>query len=197
MYRIMVCGIGTGVGKTVVSGILSLLLDGDYWKPIECGSPSDTATMSTWLHKVHPPAYSLKAGLAPHLAAKSEGITIRPDTIIPPNTSPTLIIEGVGGILVPLTKDCLSIDLFSSWNCHWIIVSRQYLGSINHTLLTIEALKKRNLSLLGIILNGSSDDEITDVPILGRLRPEPCIDIKTLQKYVNEWRPLFSTIRLS
>jgi dethiobiotin synthetase len=200
----MVAGIGTDVGKTIVSAILTLLLKGDYWKPVQCGDEenSDFSIIKKWLgetdHSIHSPAYSLKAPLSPHHAARLEDISIRIDAIAVPQTSRPLIIEGVGGILVPLTKKNLTIDLFQSWNCQWVIVSKHYLGSINHTLLTIQTLKQRHIPILGVIFNGepnfdseSAILEISQVPLLGRLLPEPHFNKKTLQRYVKQWQPRF------
>ena len=205
MHRIMVAGIGTDVGKTIVSAILTTLLNGDYWKPIQCGDKenSDTVTVKRWLdttiHAIHPPAYSLKAPLSPHHAARLENTLIRLDSITLPQTTRPLIIEGVGGILVPLAPNILSIDLFESWDCKWVIVSKHYLGSINHTLLTIEVLKKLCLPILGIIFNGEHNPdsesailEISQVPLLGRLLPEPNLNIQTIQRYAKQWQPIFS-----
>lgn len=207
MYKIMVAGIGTDVGKTIVSTILTTLLNGDYWKPIQCGDEenSDTATVKRWLdttkHTIHPPAYSLKAPLSPHHAARLENTLIRLDSITLPQTIRPLIIEGVGGIFVPLTPKISSLDLFKSWNCQWVIVSRHYLGSINHTLLTLEALKKLCLPILGIIFNGTHNPdsesailEISQIPVLGRLFPEANLNPKTIQRYANQWQPLFSKL---
>lgn len=209
MHRIMVSGIGTDAGKTIVSAILTILLDGDYWKPIQCGDGenSDTENIKKWIdtsrHSIYPPAYTLKAPLSPHHAARLENTHIKLETISPPETNRPLIIEGVGGIFVPLTTDSLSFDLFKSWNCDWIIVSRHYLGSINHTLLTIEALKQRQVSILGIIFNGEPNPdsenailEISRVSFLGRLLPELDLTQQTLQKYVREWRPRFPKLLL-
>ena len=207
MHKIMVAGIGTDVGKTIVSTILTTLLNGDYWKPIQCGDEenSDTATVKRWLdatiHTIHPPAYSLKAPLSPHHAARLENTLIRLDSITLPQTMRPLIIEGVGGILVPLTSKISSLDLFKSWDCQWIIVSRHYLGSINHTLLTLEVLRKLHLPILGIIFNGepSPDSEsaileISQVPVLGRLLPEANLNPQTIQRYATQWQPLFSKL---
>lgn len=204
MSRIMVAGIGTDVGKTVVSAILTTFLQGDYWKPIQCGDEenSDTTTMKDWLdptnHTIHTPAYSLKAPLSPHHAARLENILIKGDSIPLPQTTRPLIIEGVGGIFVPLTSNISSLDLFKSWNCQWVIVSKHYLGSINHTLLTLEVLKKLGLPILGIIFNGEPNPdsesailEISQVPFLGRLLPEANINQKTIQRYAKQWQPHF------
>ncbi len=205
MCKMMVAGIGTDVGKTIVSAILTILLNGDYWKPIQCGAEenSDTATMKTWLdttgHTIHPPAYSLKAPLSPHHAARLEKVSINLSAITLPQTTRPLIIEGVGGIFVPLTPKILSIDLFKSWDCQWIIVSKHYLGSINHTLLTIDALKNFCLPIFGIFFNGESNHEsesvileISQLPFLGRLLPEANLNLQTIQRYVKQWEPLFS-----
>jgi len=207
MHRIMVAGIGTNVGKTVVSAILTTLLKGDYWKPIQCGEEenSDTATMKRWIdttrHSIHSPAYSLKASLSPHHAARLENTLIRLDSITPPQTIGPLIIEGVGGIFVPLTLKMSSLDLFKSWDCQWVIVSKHYLGSINHTLLTLEVLKKLCLPILGIIFNGEHNPdsesailEISQIPVLGRLLPEANLNPQTIQRYANQWQPHFSKL---
>ena len=201
MEKIIVAGIGTDVGKTVVSAILATLLDGDYWKPIQCGPQknSDTTIMKQLLdqkkHHVYEPAYSLKAPLSPHHAASLENISIDIDSIIPPKTNRPLIIETVGGIFVPLTTNILSIDLFKSLDCQWIVVSKHYLGSINHTLLTISALKQQNISIIGLIFNGDPNPysenailEISELPCLGRLLPENRIDQQAIKRYANQWQ---------
>lgn len=198
MPNILVAGIGTGVGKTVSAAILTLLFEGDYWKPIECGD-SDSKTMQKWLDisRIHPPRYLFQAPVSPHHAARLENRSIQLDFDLPP-THRTLIIESVGGIFVPLTSRFTSIDLFKRWNCHWVIVSHHYLGSINHTLLTLQALKQQQVATLGIIFNGVPDPdsetailEISQLPCLGRLFPEAHIDINTLHRYANKWRPHF------
>ena len=206
MHKIMVAGIGTDVGKTIVSAILTTLLKGAYWKPIQCGDEenSDTATIKRWLdstYTIHPPAYSLKAPLSPHHAARLESTSIGLDSITLPQTMRPLIIEGVGGILVPLTSKISSLDLFKSWDCQWVVVSRHYLGSINHTLLTLEVLKKLRLPILGIIFNGEPNPdsesailEISQVPVLGRLLPEANLNPQTIQRYATQWQPLFSKL---
>jgi dethiobiotin synthetase len=198
MDKILVAGIGTDVGKTVVSAILTLLVEGDYWKPIQSGAPGDAETVAQWLPRtqVHPPAYSLKAPLSPHHAARLENAVIQPFSL--PETTRPLVIEGVGGILVPLATEWLAIDLFSTWPCKWILVSKHYVGSINHTLLTVEALKQRHIPILGIIFNGepNADSEsailkITQLPMLGRLLPEPQLNMHVFQRYVQLWQPQF------
>lgn len=203
----MVAGIGTEVGKTVVSAILAHLFRADYWKPIQCGDleQTDSFQMKKWLdpkkHLIHNSAYSLQNSLSPHHAARLEGTKIKFIHICPPQTRRPLIIEGVGGILVPLSTNKLTIDLFASWNCHWVLVSKHYLGSINHTLLSLEVLKQRNVSLLGVIFNGASNPDtesailkISKLPCLGKLVPEDDLSVLTLQNYGKQWRKNFSKI---
>jgi dethiobiotin synthetase len=193
----MVAGISTDVGKTLVSGILALLFQADYWKPIQC-SEEDLVFMEQWAHKIHPSAYALKAPLSPHHAARLENLTIAPQKITIPATDRTLIIEGVGGVLVPLTTNITTLDLFHTWDCQWVIVSKHYLGSINHTLLTVEALKQRNVPILGLIFNGEPNLdseaailETTKLPCLGRLLPEAHLNKETLQRYAKQWQHNF------
>jgi dethiobiotin synthetase len=201
MSNIIIAGIGTDAGKTIVSAILTSALSGDYWKPIQCGDEenSDTAIVKSLIssksHRIHEPVYSFKNPVSPHQAAKNENCFIDVQKINLPATLKPLIIEGVGGIFVPLTDCFLSIDLFSKWNAKWVIVSRHYLGSINHTLLTLEALKSRNIEIGGIIFNGYENKEtesailnISKVNFLGRLLPERQINKSTIQKYTKEWK---------
>jgi dethiobiotin synthetase len=207
MKRIIVAGIGTGVGKTVVAAILTTCLQGEYWKPIQCGDEeySDTVMMKklidTTMYPIHESTYSLQAPLSPHHAARLEKISICLESIIPPQTTRPLIIESVGGIFVPLTAKTLSFDLFKSWNAPWIVVSSHYLGSINHTLLTLDALKRNNISIAGIVFNGHPNNvsesailEFSQVPVLGRLLPESNINPQTIQRYAKLWQPHLSQI---
>lgn len=205
MHRILVVGSGPDVGKTVVSAILTVLFNGEYWKPIQCGdeSTSDTVIVKTWLDGtkqiIHPPAYSFKTPVSPHHAARLENTSISLDSIIVPRTTRPLIIESTGGIFSPLTIRSLPIDLFQSWNCQWVVVSRHYLGSINHTLLTINALKQRQLPIMGLIFNGDPNPDseaaimqTSQIPLLGRLLPESHLDVETIHQYANQWKPCFS-----
>lgn len=199
MNKIVVAGIGTGVGKTVVSAILTALFEGEYWKPIECGE-SDSALLKQWLPKqvIYPPVYCLKAPLSPHHAARLENIAI--EDMTPPKTTRPLIIESVGGILVPLSNKKTTLDFFQSWDCKWIVVSRHYLGSINHTLMTLEILKKVGIPIAGVIFNGEANPDseeailnISQVPCLARLFPEENINSTTIQRYASQWNYLKKT----
>jgi dethiobiotin synthetase len=201
MKKIIVAGIGTDVGKTVVAAILTARLNGDYWKPVESGAEntSDIAVMGQLLdpskHTLFNPVYSLQAPLSIHHAARLENILIEPDRIIPPKTSRPLIIEGIGGVMAPLTTTLTALDLFKHWQAEWIIVSKHYLGSINHTLLTIDALKKQSINIAGIIFNGAPNPdseaailEISKIPHLASLLPEREITSKTIQRYAQQWK---------
>lgn len=206
MHKIIVAGIGTHVGKTVVSAILMTLLKADYWKPIQSGDEghSDTNRIKQWMGEkyiIHRPAYQLKAPLSPHHAARLENISINLDSVAVPQATRSLIIEGIGGILVPLTHTTHTLELFHSWNCKWVIVSKHYLGSINHTLLTYEALKQRHVSILGILFNGTPNPDsesvilnYTQLPCLGRLYPEKKLNLSVIQRYALEWTPHFSPL---
>jgi dethiobiotin synthetase len=201
MPRFMICGINTDIGKTVASAILTTIFKGDYWKPIQSGdeTQSDTFKMKELLssaHTIFPPAYSFKAPLSPHHAAALENVNMDFSSIRLPHTKRPLIIEGVGGILVPLTNSTTSFDLFKTWDCQWIIVAKNYLGSINHTLLTIDFLQRQNITIKGIIFNGEANlysekaiFEITKLPFLARILPEPYINHHTIQRYSQQWHP--------
>lgn len=195
MSNLLIAGIGTEVGKTVVSTILTLLLQADYWKPIECGS-SDTAWVQKWGCPTHAPAYTFQAPLSPHHAARLEKRVIEKITL--PHSKRPLVIESVGGIFVPVNQQTLTMDLFEKWPCEWVVVSRHYLGSINHTLLTLKALQERKIPIRGIIFNGEANPdseavicEIAQVRCLGRLLPEQELNSQVFQKYRQEWTDAF------
>lgn len=160
-----------------------------------------TTLLDPQKHTIYPPAYSLKAALSPHHAARLENVRIEPERLVLPSSSRVLVIETAGGVLVPISSQCLTVEVFSTWKAHWIIVSSHYLGSINHTLLTIEALKQRHIPILGLIFNGEHNEDTeqailqnSKVPCLGRLLPEPIIDYKTVQKYAKQWSAKLSQI---
>lgn len=190
---IFVTGIGTGIGKTIVSAALVEKLKADYWKPVQSGdlNNSDTITVKSLTTNTvsvfHPETYKLTQPFSPHKSAAIDGIKIDQNKIMLPKTSNTLIIEGAGGLMVPLKDKFLMIDLIKQLNAEVILVSRNYLGSINHTLLSIDALKHRNISIKGIIFNGLKDiyskDFILDysgVESLGHIPEYPLIDKKAI-----------------
>lgn len=160
---LFVTGIGTGIGKTLISAILVEKLKADYWKPVQSGDldSSDTLTVqnlvSNTISVFHLEAYRLTQPYSPHKSAAIDGITIDLKKIIAPKTDNTLVIEGAGGLMVPLNNQFLMIDLIKQLDAEVILVSQNYLGSINHTLLSIDALKHREISIKGIIFNGTED----------------------------------------
>lgn len=198
--KLFITGIGTDVGKTIASSIIVEALEADYWKPIQAGDLENSDT-----HKVkervlnkksffHPNAYALNTPASPHLAAEIDGITIDIKNIVEPNTSNHLVIEGAGGVFVPLnTTDCV-IDLIQK-DYNVIVVSRHYLGSINHTLLTFEALKNKNIEVAGIIFSGDENQAIesiilkkTGVKFIGRIENEPYFDQNVISYYADKFR---------
>jgi len=144
-----ITGIGTGVGKTVVSAVLVKALKAEYWKPVQCGELdfTDSHQIETIASNpnliIHSETYRLKEPMSPHAAAKMEGVTIEIDSIVAPSTENTLIIEGAGGLLVPLNDNDLMVDLIQQLGFPVILVVRNYLGSINHSLLSIELLSQQ------------------------------------------------------
>jgi dethiobiotin synthetase len=161
--NIFITGIGTGIGKTIISAAVVEKLKADYWKPVQSGDldNSDTLKVKSLVTNTasvfHPEAYRLTQPFSPHKSAAIDGISINSDKFIVPETDNTLIIEGAGGLMVPLNDDFLIIDLIKQLNAEVILVSQNYLGSINHTLLSIDALKNRGIPIKGIIFNGLKD----------------------------------------
>ncbi len=161
MTSYFITGIGTGIGKTVVAAIITEALHADYWKPVQAGYADGTD--SGWLKSmltnnisvVHKESYLLKLAASPHLGAGQEGIEISLDKILSekPITDNTLIIEGAGGLLTPLNKNEYVVDLIKKLNATVIIVSKNYLGSINHSLLTARVLQQSGINILGWIFN--------------------------------------------
>lgn len=160
---IFITGIGTGIGKTIISAIVTEKLKADYWKPIQSGDLDNSDTMkvqslvSNPATKFHPEAYRLTQPFSPHKSAAIDKISIDMENILLPKTDNQLVIEGAGGLMVPLNDNFLMIDLIKQLNPKVILVSQHYLGSINHTLLSIHALKKYNIEVMGIIFNGAKD----------------------------------------
>lgn len=160
---IFVTGIGTDVGKTVVSAVLAEALEADYWKPIQAGDldHSDSGKVQHWISntstRIHPEAYRLRQPLSPHAAAAIDEVQIQLSGIRHPASGSFLVVEGAGGLMVPLNdKDCI-IDLIQHLQLPVVLVSKHYLGSINHTLLSIEALQHRKIPIAGLIFNGDSN----------------------------------------
>lgn len=162
---LFITGIGTGIGKTIVSAVLVEKLKADYWKPVQSGDLENSDTLkvkslvSNTISVFHHEAYRLTKPYSPHKSAAIDGLTIDPKKIILPLTDNLLIIEGAGGLMVPLNDNFLMIDLIKHFNAQVILVSSNYLGSINHTLLSIDVLKQRDISVKGIVFNGLDDND--------------------------------------
>lgn len=166
---LFVTGIGTGIGKTIVSAILTEYLQADYWKPVQAGDldNSDTIKVESLVSNnktvFHPEAYRLTQPFSPHKSAALDGIAIDPAKIILPVTNNRLIIEGAGGLMVPLNNDFLMIDLVQQLDAEVVLVVKHYLGSINHTLLSIDALRNRGIPIKVLIFNGERDEYAEEV----------------------------------
>ncbi|MGL5719242.1 MAG: dethiobiotin synthase [Alphaproteobacteria bacterium] len=160
---LFVTGTGTDVGKTVVSAWICLHTQAGYWKPVQTGTSQGTDT--DFLRKLgvspcYPERYAFKEALSPHTAAKREGARIELDAVaIPPFSQANVVVEGAGGVLVPLNEDALMIDLIQRLGMPVLIVAHTGLGTLNHTLLTLEALRKREIPIKGIVLNGLSNPD--------------------------------------
>jgi dethiobiotin synthetase len=162
----IVTGTDTGIGKTVFSAALAGALGGYYWKPIQAGlegeTDSDAVRRLSGLapDRVLPEAYRLKMPASPHIAAACEGVEIEPERLPLPWGARPLVIEGAGGLLVPLSDHLLQIDQFVSWGLPVILCARTELGTINHTLLSLEALAKRALRVHGVVFIGKPDEDV-------------------------------------
>ena len=198
--KIFITGIGTDVGKTIASAIVVEALEADYWKPIQAGDidNSDSYKIQRYISNdktvIHNNSYKLNTPASPHYAAEVDGTKIELAKIIEPKTSNNLVIEGAGGVLVPLNDADSIVDLIQK-EYKTIVVSRHYLGSINHTLLTIEALKTRNISVAGIIFSGDENKATEEIIIkktncnyIGRIDNEPYFDANVISYYADKFR---------
>ena len=195
-----ITGIGTEVGKTLVSAIVTEALKADYWKPIQAGDLDNSDS-----HKVekmvanrdsvfHKNSYALNTPMSPHAAAEIDGIQIELKNIKRPEIDKDLVIEGAGGLMVPLNNREMIVDLITK-DDRVILVSRHYLGSINHTLLSVEALKSRGIENIGIIFSGNEHPtteaaikEIGKVKVIGRIEEEPYFDEMVVKEYAEKFR---------
>lgn len=187
-----ITGIGTDVGKTVVSAILSEALEATYWKPVQAGDLgfSDTLKIKAYCSgKVSflPERYRLNTPASPHFAAKLDGIEIQLSDFELPKVDGDLLVEGAGGLLVPINeKGLLYIDLIQHFNLPIILVSRHYLGSINHTLLSLEALKNRNIQVEMIVFVGD-ENPATESIILSHYPIQKVIRIPLAEEVNSEF----------
>jgi dethiobiotin synthetase len=196
-----VTGTDTDVGKTVVSAWLTLHLKGHYWKPIQTGSATgdtDSTTVAQIVGEDHvlPSAYVYQAPLAPLHAAEAEGAQVNPTALTLPPSDRPLVVEGAGGVMVPITSDYLMLDLIEQLRLPTIITARTTLGTLNHTLLTIAALRDRQLPIKGIVFSGpliqanfQAIEVLGKVKILGHIPPLKSVT-KTSLEQVQPWLPL-------
>ena len=164
--RLIVAGTDTNVGKTIVSSLLVAKLNAHYWKPVQCGeldTGGDSATIKKLTgikeNRIIPEAYRLKMAASPNQAAEAEGITIENDKLKLPNHNGALVVELAGGLMVPLRDNWLQIDQIKVWNLPVVLVARSGLGTLNHTLLSLEAMEKRNIEVHTVILNGERHEK--------------------------------------
>jgi dethiobiotin synthetase len=198
--KLFVTGIGTDVGKTIAAAILTEALEADYWKPVQAGdlerSDSDKvrSLLSNKKTVFFNNSYALTTPASPHLAAEIDGIAIDIKKIAEPKTKNHLVIEGAGGLFVPLNDYDTVADIIKP-DYQVIVVSRHYLGSINHTLLTVEALKSISANIAGIIFNGNENGATesiilkkTGLEMLGRIDDEPYFDANVIAEYADRFR---------
>jgi dethiobiotin synthetase len=185
--RLVITGTDTGIGKTVFSAALADALGACYWKPIQSGLDEETDSETVLRlgripsQRILPEAWRLKTPVSPHLSAEIDAVTLDPHALEPPTTNSPLIIEGAGGLLVPLTRHKTFADVFGRWQIPIILCARTDLGTINHTLLSLEAMRQRRIPVLGVAFIGDTYpdtqriiEEMGDVRVLGRLpRLEP------------------------
>lgn len=182
MPRFIVTGTDTGIGKTVFSAALTAALGGSYWKPVQAGLDEETdSEIVSRLGDIPPArvlteAYRLKTPASPHLSARMDAVAIDPDSLSPPATDGPLVIEGAGGLLVPLTDSQVFADVFARWRLPVILCACTGLGTINHTLLSLEALRSRSIPVFGVAFIGNEEAEtqriigaMGNVRVLGRL----------------------------
>ena len=199
MQRYFVTGISTEVGKTVVSAIITEALQADYWKPVQSGDLeySDTDKVQNLISNkksvFHKNSYALHTPMSPHASAKIDGISIELDKIVEPKTKNTLVIEGAGGVLVPLNEVDVILDVIKP-NYKVIVVSRHYLGSINHTLLTLNLLKEKGFDV-SLIFSGAEHPttesiitKMSKVPVIGRIDEEPYFDKNVIKEYADKFK---------
>lgn len=199
MKKYFITGISTEVGKTVVAAIVTEALEADYWKPIQAGEldNGDAHKVAHFISNtktvIHDNSYALHTPMSPHAAAEIDGVIINLDKINEPKTVNSIVIEGAGGILVPLNDTDTILDIIKP-SYKVIVVSRHYLGSINHTLLTIKLLQEKGFDI-AVIFSGDEHKtteaiikKITNVRVIGRIDEEPYFDKNVIKEYAEKFR---------
>ena len=196
--QLVVCGTDTDVGKTVVSALLVQGLGAHYWKPVQSGieNGGDSGWIQALLglpaERMCPESYRLNTPVSPHWAAELDGRRIEPERLALPKVGSPLVVETAGGLLVPLRRDWLQIEQIAQWQLPVVLVARSGLGTLNHTLLSVEALRHRNIPLLGLVLNGPPHPdnprtltELSGAPVLAQL---PHLDPLDGQALERQWQ---------
>ncbi|MBC7905909.1 MAG: dethiobiotin synthase [Rhodospirillaceae bacterium] len=182
MRGVFVTGTDTDIGKTLVSAWLAHFWQADYWKPVQTGASGstdyDTVAKLAPSVTIHPPAYVFQAPLSPHEAARRERARIDLSALVPPKTMRPLVVEGAGGVMVPLNETALTVDLMERLGLPALVVTRSGLGTINHTLMTLEVLRRRHVPILGVVMNGQKNpanrqaiEHFGGVPVLAEIQP--------------------------
>ena len=205
MQQIFVTGISTEVGKTIASAIITEALEADYWKPIQAGDldTSDSHKVASLISnsktKIHKSSYELTTAMSPHAAAEIDEIRIDIKKITTPETENHLVIEGAGGLLVPLNEEDTVLDIIKP-NYKVVVVSRHYLGSINHTLLTINCLKRKGHDV-AVLFSGDAKPDTeniilhkTGVTLIGRIDEEDGFDKEVIKKYADKFRHILKSL---
>lgn len=205
MKQIFVTGISTEVGKTIASAIITEALEADYWKPVQAGNLDHTDTdrvkelVSNSKTRFHKSSYELKSPMSPHAAAEIDGVTIDRLEIHEPQTDNYLVIEGSGGLLVPLNETDTVLDIIMP-TYQVIVVSRHYLGSINHTLLTVNWLMNKGYDV-SLIFSGNPNAHTeniilhkTGVSLIGRIEEETTFDKTVIKKYADRFAPVLRSL---
>jgi len=198
MQRYFITGIGTEVGKTVVAAIVTEALEADYWKPVQAGDLeySDTHKVKDYISNAktqfHDNAFALNTPMSPHASAEIDGVNVTSTQIKTPITQNNLVVEGAGGLLVPINNTETILDLIQPTD-KVVLVSRHYLGSINHTLLSAEILKAKGITNVGILFNGAEHPttesiiaKMSGFKILGRIDQENEVNAQMVSKYANQ-----------
>jgi len=201
--QLVIAGIGTDVGKTVVSAIVAEALQATYWKPIQAGdldtSDSIRVAQLTSHVRILPEQYRFTQAKSPHAAAVFDGIEVDLDLLTVPHETP-LIIEGAGGLMVPINQNAYTFaDLYAEWNLPLLLVSRHYLGSINHTLLSVELLRQRGIPILGLVFVGDNPEsekiilKATALEVIGRIPEVDVVDPSFVQLHAEAFATWFKT----
>ncbi len=202
---IAILGIHTGIGKTIASAVLAEALGADYWKPVQAGTEEKDADILRQLltngaTRVHPEAIVLSQPLSPHAAAAIDNVAVDYTKFAWPKTDKTLLVETAGGILSPMSANTTMADFVAHYKMPAILVSQNYLGSINHTLMSIEVLKSRGIRLLGIVMNGTPNEsseifitQYAGVSVIARIPQFERLDSSSVMAYASQIRHSISS----